>query len=77
MPKGISDFILAYLIVRTGDIEPIRDIDKGKTPDPFERFKAVTIDLTEKALEIVNGVSVDEMSKPEPRAELVEDYFLL
>lgn len=64
-------------LVKVEKIEPIRDIDQGKASDPLVRFKAVTRDLTEKALEIVNRISANEMSKPKPQTELVEDYYLL
>jgi hypothetical protein len=43
----------------------------------LERFKAVTKNLSEKALEIVNRISMKEMSEPGFRTELVEDYYLL
>jgi hypothetical protein len=64
-------------IVKMEKIEPIPDIDQRGTSDPLERFKAVVRDLTESALEIVNRISANEMSKPEPQAELVEEYYLL
>jgi hypothetical protein len=64
-------------IVKMEERESIQNINQGEKKDPLERFKAVTRDLTEKALEIVNRISVDEMSKPEPQTELVEDYYLL
>jgi len=64
-------------IVKMEEKESIQNINQGEKRDPLERFKAVTRDLTEKALEIVNRISVDEMSKPEPQTELVEDYYLL
>jgi len=64
-------------IVKMEKIEPIPDIDQRGTSDPLERFKAVVRDLTESALEIVNRISANEMSKPEPQAELVENYYLL
>lgn len=64
-------------IVKMEARESIQNINQGEKKDPLERFKAVTRDLTEKALEIVNRISVDEMSKPEPQTELVEDYYLL
>ena len=57
--------------------ESIQNINRGGEKDPLERFKAVTRDVIEKALEIVNRVSTNEMSKPEPQTELIEDYYLL
>jgi len=64
-------------IVKMEERESIQNINQSEKKDQFERFKAVTRDLTEKALEIVNRISVNEMSKPEPQTELVEDYYLL
>ena len=64
-------------IVRPDQIESGWSIVQGKTPDASERLKAVVKDLTEKALEIVNRISAGEMSKSEPKAELVDDYYLI
>jgi hypothetical protein len=64
-------------IVKMEERESIQNINQGEKKDPLVRFKAVTKDLTEKALEIVHRISVDEMSKPEPQTELVEDCYLL
>ncbi len=43
----------------------------------MELFKAVVGSLTEDALEVVNRIAAQEMSKPQPNAELVEEYYLL
>jgi predicted GNAT family N-acyltransferase len=64
-------------LVKTEEMNPIQDINQRGTTDPLERFKGVARDLTEKALEIVNRISAKEMSKLEPQAELVEEYYLL
>ena len=64
-------------IVRTEELDQSRHISGMEKPDQLERFKAVTKDLTEKALEIVNRISAKEMSKPRPQTELVENYYLL
>lgn len=64
-------------IVKINKIEPIQPVDQNEKPAPLERFKAVTKDITEKALEIVNRISVNEMSRPQPKAEVVEEYYLL
>ena len=42
----------------------------------MEDFKAVVRTLTEDALGVLNKISADEMSKPEPNTQLVEDYYL-
>jgi len=64
-------------IVRTEELDQSRHISGMEKPDQLERFKAVTRDLTEKALEIVNRISANEMSKPMPQAQIVEEYYLI
>ena len=64
-------------IVKPGPIESGWSIVQEKTPDAPERLKAIVRDLTEKVLEIVNRISADEMIKSEPKAELVDDYYLI
>lgn len=58
-------------------MDPREDFDRRDKHDKLERFKAVVKNGTESALEVLNRISVREMSKPEPKADLVEDYFLL
>jgi len=43
----------------------------------LEDFRAVVRSLTENALKVMNRISAKEMTKPEPNAELVEEYYLL
>lgn len=64
-------------LVKMEGKESTRDIDQEKTQFPLERFKAAVRDLTEKALEIVNRISINEVNKPKPKVELIEDYYLL
>jgi hypothetical protein len=64
-------------VVKTEELAQSHYRSGVEKPSQLGRFKAVTRDLTEKALEIVNRLSANEMSKPEPQAELVEDYYLL
>lgn len=64
-------------VIQLGESKSPRPIKLEGKPDPLTRFKAVTKDLTEKALEIVNKISIDEMNKTEPRKALLEDYYLL
>jgi hypothetical protein len=64
-------------VVERGETTSALFLDKKENPDYLEDFKAVARNLTENALKIVNRISANEMSKPEPKAELVEDYYLL
>ena len=58
-------------------VEPKPSSDKNENPYLLEDFKAVVKNLTENALKVLNKVTANEMSKSEPKPELVEDYYLL
>ena len=58
-------------------VEPKPSSDKNENPHRLEDFKAVVKNLTENALKVLNKVTANEMSKSEPKPELVEDYYLL
>ncbi len=58
-------------LIQLNDIRPFRPNDQ------LERFRAVTKDLTEKALEVLNRMSTYELKKPQPETERVEDCYLL
>jgi hypothetical protein len=64
-------------IIKMRNREVTQHLDQSEKSDPLKRFKAVTRDLTEKVLEVINRISINEMSKSQPQAELVEDYYLL
>jgi hypothetical protein len=64
-------------ILKMEERASIQDFHQGEIKDPLERFKAVTRDLTEKALEIVHRISVSEISKSKPQTEIMEDCYLL
>jgi hypothetical protein len=53
------------------------DISPGTISSPLERHRAVVKDITEKALEIVNRISIQEMGKEKSHFELLEEYSLL
>ena len=59
------------------DETSVRQMGQNGTTDPLDRFKAITRDLTEKALEVVNRISSHEASKSQPEPELVEEVYLL
>ncbi len=64
-------------LVQKTEFEPGTIPHKEENPHVVEDFKAVVRSLTENALKVMNRISVNEMSKPEPNAELVEEYSLL
>jgi hypothetical protein len=64
-------------VVKTEELAQSRHRSGVEKPGQLGRFKAVTRNLAQKTLEIVNRISIKEMSKPEPQAELIEDYYLL
>lgn len=64
-------------LVQKAEFEPETLLDKEENPHLLEDFKAVVRNLTEDALKVLNRIAGDEMSKPEPNAELVENYYLL
>ena len=43
----------------------------------LERLRAVTRDLTGKALEVLNRISTHELKKSQPETAMVEDGYLL
>jgi hypothetical protein len=58
-------------------VEPKPPSDMNENPCRLDDFKAVLKNLTENALKVLNKVTANEMSKSEPKPELVEDYYLL
>ena len=64
-------------LIQNAAIEPNKLLDKEEKDPLLEDFKAVVRSLTEDALKVINRIAANEMSKPEPNAELVEEYYLL
>lgn len=64
-------------LIQNTAIEPNKLLDKEEKAPLLEDFKAVVRSLTEDALKVINRIAANEMSKPEPNAELVEEYYLL
>jgi len=64
-------------LVQKTDFEPGPLVHNEGNPHVLEDFKAVVGSLTEDALKVMNRISAKEMIKPEPNAELVEEYYLL
>ncbi len=64
-------------VVRQTEFAPDTLLDSEEKAHLLEDFKAVVGNLTENALKVLNKITANEMSKPEPNAELVEDYYLL
>jgi hypothetical protein len=53
------------------------DIRSFRPNNQLERFRVITKDLMEKALEVLNRISTHELKKSEPEPDLMEDYYLL
>jgi len=64
-------------LVEKREIESDLEIDQKGNAYQLEDLKAVIKNLTENALKVLNRIAADEMSKPDIRAELVKDYYLL
>ncbi len=64
-------------LVQKTQMESQTLLDKQSKPHLLEDFKAVVRSLTEDAVKVINRIAAHEMSKPEPNAELVEEYYLL
>jgi len=64
-------------LVEKTEFEPDTSLDEEPKPHLLEDFKAVVRSLTGDALKVMNRIAAKEMSKPEPNAELVEEYYLL
>ena len=64
-------------LIQKTEFEPDTSLDEEPKPHLLEDFKAVVRSLTEDALKVLNKIAADEMNKPEPNTELVEDYYLL
>jgi len=64
-------------LVQKTESQPGASPYKEEKPQVLEDFRAVVRSLTENALKVMNRISAKEMSKPEPNAELVEEYYLL
>ncbi len=64
-------------LLQKAEMETQTLLDKQPKPHLLEDFKAVVRSLTEDAVKVINRIAVHEMSKPEPNAELVEEYYLL
>jgi hypothetical protein len=64
-------------LIQKAEFEPDTLPDKEENPRVLQDFKAVVRSLTEDALKVLNKIAADEMNKPEPNTELVEDYYLL
>ena len=64
-------------VVQKTEFVPDALLDNEEKAHLLEDVKAVVKNLTENALKVLNKITANEMSKPEPNAELVEDYYLL
>ncbi len=64
-------------LIQRSACEPDTLPDEEENPRVLQDFKAVVRSLTEDALRVLNKIASNEMSKPEPNPELVEDYYLL
>ncbi len=64
-------------LVQKAEMETQTLLDKQSRSHLLEDFKAVVRSLTEDAVKVINRIAAHEMSKPEPNAELVEEYYLL
>jgi len=64
-------------LVQKTEFEPSTLPHQEDKPHVLEDFRAVVRSLTENALKVMNRISAKEMTKPEPNAELVEEYYLL
>jgi hypothetical protein len=64
-------------LIEKGTVDSIPKANKNENLHLLEDFKAVVKNLTENALNVLNKMGANEMSKSEPNAELIEDYYLL
>ncbi len=61
-------------------IVPPRELPVKKVaplPDPLSRFSGIVLNLTSKALGVVQHLARKEIEKKSPSTNIMEDYYLL
>ncbi len=60
-------------------VKPVKKEEKEVSPrlEPLVRFKGLILNLTENALECLNRISEQEISRNSPSPSLMEEYYLL